>query len=37
VLGRVLTTTEERLGHPAVVGSILLVSLLALVVGVAWG
>jgi NADH-quinone oxidoreductase subunit L len=36
VLGRVLTTTEERLGHPAVVGSILLVSLAALVVGVAW-
>jgi len=36
-LGRLLTTTEERLGHPAVVGSILGVSLLALVVGVAWG
>ncbi|MBA3428726.1 MAG: hypothetical protein H0U07_09170, partial [Actinobacteria bacterium] len=37
VLGRVLTRTEERLGHPAVIGSILFVALLALLVGTAWG
>ena len=37
VLGRVLTRTEERLGHPVVIGSILAVSLLALIVGTTWG
>ena len=37
VLGRFLTRTEERLGHPLVVGSIALVWLLVVLVGVAWG